>query len=320
MNQFVFALPDRLWFLVLVPVLALLYFALVQRRASRTRRFGIDQLNRVIPRQQSWKRHLAVLFALASLVSLNIAFAQPSGAVDVPRERATICVAIDTSLSMEAADIEPTRLDAEKVAAAQFVDLLPVGFNTALVSFAGYPTMLVPPTTDRGLVKRAIDNLELAPATAIAEGIYSCLDAIKLAPVDPANPDKPAPSAIVLLSDGYSTVPGRTSSQAAIDAKKLGIPIYTIAYGTAGGFVVRGGRQEPVPVDKVELRNIADLSGGEAFTADSASQLQSVYSSIARQVGYEKQLTEVTERFAGGALVLSILAALAVMSLAARWP
>lgn len=316
----VFANVDRLWFLALIPVLLLLYAVLVARRASRSRRFGIDQLSRVLPRQQAWKRHLAVLFALLSVASLTIAFAQPSAAVDVPRDRATICVAIDTSLSMQAADIEPNRLEAEKVAASQFVDMLPNGFNTALVSFAGYASMLVPPTTDRGLVKRAIDNLELAPATAIAEGIYSCLDAINLAPPDPAHPDSTAPAAIVLLSDGYSTVPGRTSTEAARDAKKVNVPIYTIAYGTPGGYVVRDGHKEPVPVDKVELRNIADLSGGEAFTAGSASELKSVYASIAHQVGYVKQLSEITERFAGAALILAVLAALAVMSLAARWP
>lgn len=318
--QFVFQYADRLWFLVLIPILLGLYALLIARTASRAKKFGIDGLARILPRQQAWKRHLAVVFALASLASLTLAFAQPSGEVEVPRERATICVAIDVSLSMEATDIDPSRLEAEKTAASQFVDLLPVGFNTALVSFAGYSTMLVPPTTDRGLVKRAISNLELAPATAIAEGIYSCLDAVKLAPEDPAHPGEPAPAAIVLLSDGYSTVPGRTSTQAARDAKSTKVPVYTIAYGTAGGYVVRNGRKEPVPVDKAELKNIADLSGGQAFTAGSASELTSVYSSIAHQVGYEKRYTEITERFAGGALVLAVLAALAVMSLAARWP
>ena len=98
------------------------------------------------------------------------------------------------------------------------------------------------------------------------------------------------------------------------------MPVYTIAYGTAGGYVVRDGRKEPVPVDKAELKNIADLSGGKAFTAGSAAELKTVYGSIAQQVGYEKQFTEITERFAGGALVLAILAALAVISLASRWP
>ncbi len=317
--QFVLAYPDRMWFLLLIPALLILYWALVRRTASRSRRFGIDQLGRLLPRQQSWKRHLAVGFALLSLASLNLAFAQPSGEVDVPRDRATVCIAIDVSNSMKATDVEPTRFEASKTAAEQFVDKLPVGFNTALVSFYGTSSMLVPPTTDRGLVKRAMDNLQLGPGTAIGDGVYSCLDALKLAPVDPKHPDEPPPAAIVLLSDGSSNV-GRPSAQAAVDAKAAKAPVYTIAYGTAGGFVVVNGRAEPVPVDKAELRKISDLSGGKAFTAGSAAELETVYTTIAHQIGYEKQYTEITERFAGGALVLAVLAALAVMSLAARWP
>ena len=84
--------------------------------------------------------------------------------------------------------------------------------------------------------------------------------------------------------------------------------------------LVVNGRAEPVPVDKAELRKISDLSGGKAFTAGSAAELETVYTTIAHQIGYEKQYTEITERFAGGALVLAVLAALAVMSLAASWP
>jgi Ca-activated chloride channel homolog len=317
--QFVLAYPDRMWFLLVVPVLLVIYWALIRRTASRSRRFGIDQLGRLLPRQQAWKRHLAVGFALLSLASLNLAFAQPSGEVDVPRDRATVCIAIDVSNSMKATDVDPTRFDASKAAADQFIDMLPVGFNTALVSFYGTSVMMVPPTTDRGLVKRAVDNLQLGPGTAIGDGVYSCLDALKLAPPDPNHPDEPPPAAIVLLSDGSTNV-GRPSAQAATDAKAAKVPVYTIAYGTAGGFVVVNGRPEPVPVDKAELRKIADLSGGKAFTAGSAAELQTVYSTIAHQIGYVKQYTEITERFAGGALVLAVLAALAVMSLAARWP
>lgn len=321
MDQLVFQYPDRLWFLALIPALLLLYLALTRRTAGRRRQYGLDQLSRLLPRQQAWKRHVAVGLALASLASLTLAFAMPSGEVNVPRERATVCLAIDVSLSMQAEDIDPNRLDAAKVAATQFVDLLPTGFNAALVGFAGYGTMLVPPTTDRGLVKRAIDGLELRASTSIGEGIYSCLDALTLAPPDPDKPDDPPPAAIVLLSDGAS-IPGlgRTSSQAAADAKAVKAPIYTIAYGTPGGYIVREGRREPVPVDKAELRRISDLSGGESFAAGTAEELRSVYGSIAQQIGYEKQYREITERFAGGALVLAVLASLAVMSLAARWP
>jgi len=315
----VFQYPDRLWFLALIPALLALYGLLSWRTASRLRRRGGDVLARLLPKQQAWKRHVAVLLALASLGSLTLAFAMPSGEVDVPRDRATVCIAIDVSLSMEATDIDPSRLAAEKVAGQQFVDLLPAGFNVSLVSFAGYGTLLVPPTTDRGLVKRSIENLQLNSFTSIASGIDSCLDAMKLAPVDPKHPDQPPPGAIVLLSDGSTTV-GRPSADAAADAKKAKIPVFTIAYGTANGYVVQNGRREYVPVDKRELQRIADVSGGEAFSAGSASELRSVYASIAHEIGSEKAYQEITERFAGAAAVLAVLAALAVMSLAARWP
>ena len=311
--------PERLWLLALVPVLLLLYGALLQRSRSRARRVGIDNLAKVMPKQAAWKRHVAVVAAVGSLAALVVAFAQPKDAVDVPRERATVVLAIDVSRSMEATDVDPNRLDAAKEAASGFVDLLPRGFNTSLVAFAGSSSIITPPTQDRGLVKRAIENLQLAPSTAIGEGIYSSLDAMLLVPPDPERPDEPTPGAIVLLSDGYTNI-GRSSMVAARDAKEAGFPVYTIAYGTPGGFVVSDGRREPVPVNPAELNAVARESGGEAFEAGSRDELQRVYASIARSVGYEKVDQEVTEFYTGIALGFAVLASLAVLSLAARWP
>ncbi len=311
--------PERLWLLLLIPVLLVAYFALVRRSASRNRRFGIDNLDRVLPKQASWKRHIAVFAAVLSLASLTVAFAQPKDSVNVPRERATIVVAIDVSRSMDATDIEPNRLVAAKAAAQNFIGMLPRGFNVSLVAFAGSSSIIVPPTQDRGLVDRAIENLQLAPSTAIGEGIYSSLDAMALVPPDPAHPDEPTPGAIVLLSDGYTNI-GRSSQQAAKDSKAAGYPIYTIAYGTPNGYVVSNGRREPVPVNPAELATVARESGGEAFKAGSANELEKVYASIASSVGYEKVDQEVTELYAGIALGFAVLASLAVASLAARWP
>ncbi len=311
--------PERLWLLALVPVLLLLYAALVRRSATRNKRFGIDNLSKVLPKQAAWKRHVAVVAAVLSLASLTVAFSQPKDSVMVPRERATIVVAIDVSRSMEATDIEPSRLVAAKAAAQDFVGMLPTGFNVSLVAFAGSSSIIVPPTQDRGLVNRAIDNLQLAPSTAIGEGIYSALDAMALVPPDPDHPNDPTPGAIVLLSDGYTNI-GRSSQQAARDSKQAGYPIYTIAYGTANGYVISNGRREPVPVNPAELATVARESGGEAFRAGSADELEKVYSSIARSVGYEQVDQEVTELYAGIALAFAVLASLAVASLAARWP
>ncbi|MCA0296637.1 MAG: VWA domain-containing protein [Actinobacteria bacterium] len=314
-----FMRPERLWWLLMIPLLVGLYLFLLWRRRRKTRPHAITNLERVLPKQQAWKRHVAVGAAVIALAALNVAFAQPKGEVEVPRERATIVVTIDVSRSMLAEDVAPNRLAAEKSAAQSFLQMLPTGFNVALVSFSGYATILVPPTTDRGVVAAAIDGLQVAPSTAIGEGIYSSLDAMDQAPPDPNDPDSTAPGAIVLLSDGYTNVP-RPSGPAAVEAGKRHIPIYTIAYGTPNGYVENDGRREPVPVDTAELANIARLSGGKAFTAASSSELKEVYSSVARQVGYMKVDQEVTEQYAGYAVLFSILAAFAVISLGARWP
>lgn len=315
----VFQHPERLALLAIAPALILLYLALSARTRSRSRQFGIEGLERVLPKQQAWKRHLAVLLACLSLVSLTCAFAQPSDEVSVPRQRATVCIAIDVSYSMQATDVDPNRIDASKAAGQQFVDMLPNGFNTALVAFSGTSSILVPPTTDRSMVKASIANLQLGPSTAIGEGVYSCLDALKLAPIDPAKPTEPPPAAIVVLSDGFTNI-GRPSAEAGAAAKAVKAPVYTIAYGTPGGFVMQNGKKEFVPVDKAELAKLAQVSGGQAFTAGSNSELKAVYQNIASSIGYEKAFKEVTEFYAGIAVAFALLASLAVMSLAARWP
>ncbi len=315
-----FMRPDRLWWLLLIPALVALYLFLVWWRRSRSKAHTINNLERVLPRQQAWKRHVAVGLAILALGALNVAFAQPKAEVDVPRDRATIVLTLDVSLSMQASDVAPNRLDAAKAAAKEFLQLLPSGFNVSLVRFAGTAAVVVPPTSDRGVVAAAIDSLDVAPYTAIGEGIYSSLDAIAQAPPDPNDPESTAPGAIVLLSDGFTNI-GRDSADAATESKGKGIPIYTIAYGTAGGYLIgEGGQREPVPVNHTELSQIARLSGGKKFSAGSSEELRQVYASIARSVGYVKADQEVTETYAGYAVVFAGLAVLAMMSLAARWP
>jgi len=314
-----FMRPERLWWLLIIPLLLALYAGLLARRRSRARSRSIGKLERVLPQQQAWKRHVAVGAAVLSLAALNVAYAQPKGEVDVPRDRATVVLTIDVSRSMIAEDVSPNRLAAAKAAAQDFLSMLPTGFNVALVSFAATPAVVVPPTTDRGMVAAAIENLQVAPSTAIGEGIYASLDALAQAPADPEHPDEPAPGAIVLLSDGYTNI-GRPSEDAAEQAKELDIPIYTIAYGTPGGYVESGGRREPVPVNHAELEEIARISGGKKFSAGSSAELKQVYESIANTVGYVKVDQEVTEQYAGYALGFALLASLALMSLAARWP
>jgi Ca-activated chloride channel family protein len=228
-------------------------------------------------------------------------------------------VTIDVSLSMEAADVAPTRLEAAKTAAIAFVGSLPPKFNVSLVSFAGSATTLVPPTLDHGAVTAAIATLDLQPSTAIGEGIYTSLAALAQLPQDPANPEATVPARIVLLSDGKTQV-GRPADEAAKVARDQEVPVYTIAYGTENGFIEVGGRREPVPVDHAELARVSRISGGEAYSAASAGELNDVYRDIGSSVGKEKVDREVTSRYAGFGLGFAILAALGMISLGARWP
>jgi Ca-activated chloride channel family protein len=314
-----FLAPSRLWLLLLIPALVGLYLLLVQRKRNRNKQVGRTMFDLVIPRDRTWLRHLAVGLSILSLLTLTLAFAKPKDEVSVPRERATIVVTIDVSLSMEATDVKPTRLEAAKAAAKDFVTSLPPKFNVALVSFAGTATTVVPPTLDRGAVTAAIENLSPDRSTAIGEGIFTSLAALAQVPPDPDNPDAVVPARVVLLSDGKTQV-GRTSDEAAEAAKEQRVPVYTIAYGTAEGYIEIGGRQEPVPVDKAELAKVAKISGGEAYTASSAGELKQVYKDIGSSVGKEKVDREVTARYAGFGLGFAILAALGMVSLGARWP
>jgi len=314
-----FLAPSRLWLLLLIPALVGLYLWLVQRKKSRKSQIGRTMFDLVIPRDRTWLRHLAVGLSILSLLTLTVAFAKPKDQVSVPRERATIVVTIDISLSMEAQDVEPNRLDAAKGAAEQFVSSLPPKFNVALVTFAGTATTVVPPTLDRGAVTAAIQSLRPQASTAIGEGIYTSLAALAQVPPDPDNPTEVPPARVVLLSDGKTQV-GRPSDQAAQAAKAQSVPIYTIAYGTADGYIEIGGRKEPVPVDRAELARVSRISGGEAYTATSAGELKEVYKDIGSSVGKEKVDKEVTSRYAGFGLGFAILAAIGMISLGARWP
>ncbi|MDR2930770.1 MAG: VWA domain-containing protein [Propionibacteriaceae bacterium] len=313
-----FMRPERLWALLIVPVLLLVYIAWTLARRSKASH-DASSLQILFPKRKSWKRHVAVLTAIASLASLTVAWATPNGFVDVPKERATVMLVVDVSLSMEATDVAPSRLQAAQEAAKEFIHELPSAFNVCLISFAAVPTMLVPPTTDRGQVESAIDSLQLAQSTNIGDAIYAALDATSLIPPDPKDKNDPAPVAVVLISDGESNT-GRPSRQAAQASRDLQIPIFTIAYGTPNGYIVDSGRKNSVPVNKEELRVISQLSGGKAYSADSLTQLREVYSGISRSVGYVKQKQEITEQFVGYAVGFGVIALLGTMSLAARWP
>ena len=319
-SELAFGSPDRLLILLVIPLMIVAYIIATHRKNRRGMRFtNTSMLDVVVPKQSQWRRHLAVALSLLSLITLTAAFARPKTQVDVPRERATVVVVIDASLSMEATDVNPDRLSAAKQAAVAFVKSLPEKYNVAVVSMSGNPNILVPPTLAHNTVENAINTIRLQESTAIGESIVTALRALEQAPKDPANSDVIAPGAIVMLSDGTNTA-GRAPQQAAAEARAAKVPIYTIAYGTENGYVDLDGKREPVPVDHELMQEIAELSGGKYFSAATPDQLRTVYNNIGSQVGYEKADREVTARFAGYGLAFAVLAALGAISLGARWP
>ena len=310
--------PIRLWLLLGVVALLVAYVVLQRRRPTYAVRFTeLDLLASMVPRSAAWRRHVPAALLLLSLTALVTAFARPEADVQVPRERATVVVALDTSISMEAEDVSPDRITAARESAAAFVAGLPDAFDVGLVSFSGSASVVVPATQDHELVVQAVKSLQLGPSTAIGEAVFASLEAVRAVPAEPGQPAPPA--RIVLLSDGTNTV-GREVSQAAEAALDAGVPVSTIAYGTPGGVVEVQGELIPVPVDGPALERLAEATGGSAFTAESGEELSAVYEDIGSQVGTTTERREVTAAVTGVALALGLGAAVASLVWGARLP
>jgi Ca-activated chloride channel homolog len=284
------------WFaLFAVAALLLVAYLVVQRRRRRhVMRFtNLALLEKVAPKRQGWPRHVPAALLMVSLILLAVGLAGPTAEAKVPRNRATVMLAIDVSLSMKATDVSPSRLEAAKVSATSFAEGLTAGVNLGLVSFAGSATVLVAPTIDRPTVTQQIGALKLAEATATGEAIAASMAAIDSFGKILSGPDGPPPARIVLMTDGKQTV-GRSAFDAAKEAGKAKIPISTISFGTEHGEIEIDGRSQPVEVDDDAMREIASLSGGDFYKAASADELQKVYDTLGEQIGYETKRTDAS--------------------------
>ncbi|GEL16685.1 VWA domain-containing protein [Pseudonocardia asaccharolytica] len=313
-----FAHPWWLLGLLVVAGLVAGYALLLRRRRRDVVRFtNLELLDSVAPKRPGRYRHLPAAAFLAALAVLTVALAGPQAEAKVPRNRATVMLVIDVSLSMKATDVQPSRLAAAQTAAKAFADQLTPGINLGLVSFAGTAAVLVSPATDREAVKRAVDGLKLSESTATGEAIFAAMQSVEsfsqsIASAGGAGSEGPPPARIVLMSDGKQTVPGpdgenepRGAFTAAKKAAEAEIPVSTISFGTAYGTIdIEGGRTR-VAVDDASMREIARLSGGQFFTAASESELRQVYSELGEQIGYEVRRVDTSRPWlAGGVLLL----------------
>ena len=313
-----FLAPARLWLLLAVAALAVAYVLLQRRRPAYALRFSeLDLLASVLPRSAAWKRHVPAVLLLLALAALTTAFARPTGSVEVPRERATVVVALDVSVSMQATDVTPDRISAAKASATAFVEGLPETFDVGLVAFSGTASVVVAPTRDHAQVAAAIEALQLEPSTAIGDAVFASVAAAQSVETEPG--EDPPPARVVLLSDGTNTV-GRSLRAAAAAARAADVPVSTIAYGTEDGTVRVDGRLIRVPVDVPALERLASATGGTSFTAESGEELREVYDDIGGQVGTSTETREVTARYSGIALALAAAALVAGLVWGTRLP
>lgn len=312
--------------LIVLPVGLLGAYVLAQRsRRKYALRFtSVDLLASVAPRRPGWQRHISAALMLFALLTLVFGLAGPTTKVRVARQRGTVLLVIDTSGSMSATDVSPSRLAAAKDGARRFVDELPHGFEVGLLSFSSQAQLVAPPTLDHGVVLAAINNLQAGGGTATGTAIYRALAAISAQPR--AADGKTAAAAIVLMSDGAPTIgqagesPEQTVADATAAAKAAGVPIDSIAYGTPDGTIEVQGELVPVPADPQTMAAIAAGSGGKSFTAVSGAQLNAVYDQIRNSVGYDTVPRDLTRWFMGFGVVLLVLTSGAALVWTQRLP
>ena len=315
MTDFGFLSPGRLAILILPAALAVGYLVLQARRRRYAVRFTtVEMLDQVAPDRPGWRRHLPAVGLIIAAVVATMAFARPVVAGESRESSRLVVLAIDTSISMEADDVSPSRVDAAREAAGAFLDSVPEGVAIGVVGFDGVARNLISPTTRIEAVRRVIDgsinHSGLGEGTAIGEAVFLGIEAIEGSGVetDPSETSGEAVGTIVVLSDGETTM-GRSNDEAATAARTAGIPVHTIAFGTDAGTITDPFQGEvPVPVNEEALAELARQTEGKALTAASVEQLSQVYEDLGRSVTVEKEQVEIGDWFAGAALGLLCLA------------
>jgi Ca-activated chloride channel family protein len=316
-----FLAPQRLWWLLAVAALGVAYLAVLHWRRRTTLRFtSVELLDRVAPHRPGWRRHVVAGVQLLGLAAGVVAIARPiERSVERTESEGRILVLFDVSLSMMATDVDPSRLDAAKQAARDFVDQVAPDIEVGLISFSGTVTTEVAPTLDREALDRGIENLELAESTAIGDALAAGTRLLtQLADSgdggDGGNGDESdvAPGAIVLLSDGETTV-GRPTAEGGDAAAEANVPVFTIAFGTPEGTITdpMSGDTVSVAVQPGPLEDVAEATDGAAYEAATGSELADAYERIQDTLGETlgeevETTTELTWQWA--ALALALLA------------
>ena len=336
-----FLWPEALWLLALLPLLLLTYVWLLRRkRKSAVRYANLGMIKEAMGAGSKIRRHVPPAIFLLALAAMLVAIARPTATVTLPTQKQTIVMALDSSGSMRAKDVEPSRLVAMQNAAKQFVTDASPRTKIGIVTFAATAQLVQPPTEDREAINAAIDRIQLQRATATGSGLIVSLatlfpeagfdvsaalfgrEASRNAPIEarkdakkdpkkdfkPVAPGSYSSAVIILLSDGQRTT-GPDPIEIAKLAADRGVRVYTVGFGTTSGEIIGfEGWSFRVRLDEETLKTIATMTQGEYFHAGTAQDLKKVYQTLNARISLEKKETEIT------ALLSAIAAAFAMLS------
>ncbi len=330
-----FQSPDLLWLFVLIPLLLAAYVWAQHRRSRFTLRYSSLSLIRdALGKGPDIRRHIPPLFFLLGIATMLLALARPTGMVTLPKEQATVILAIDVSGSMRANDLKPSRLEAAQAAARAFIERQEPSTRVGVVAFSGTAALVQAPTTDHAAALAAVNRLSRQQSTAIGSGILAALDAIfekpnpnsSTAPKDdvlvPATPTPTpvpkgihTPATIVLLTDGQNRT-GPSPLDAARVAADRGVRVFTIGVGTTQGTTVQDrGFGFRTALDEKTLKQIAEITDALYFHASDENALLAIYQNLSKELILATEREENTVVFTAAATVLLMISG----SLALFW-
>jgi len=321
-----FIWPSMLLLLLLIPVLIVFYLRLDARRQRASALFKTMGIAPSTGQLRSSRRHIPAALSLLALTVLIVAVARPEMIVSLPRAEGTVILAFDVSGSMAADDMEPTRMEASKAAARAFVEHQPDTVEIGVVSFSEGGITVQIPTNDKNEVLAAIERLSPQTGTSLGNGILAALNVIAISKNPPQEPlelsdftpmptatPTPVPpgtytsAAVVLLTDGENTSQPDplVAAQAAADR---GIRVYTVGIGSAEGANLEiDGFMVHTALDEATLKQIAQITNGEYYNAQSADELKAIYDNLRPELVIEPEKMEITSILAGASILILLI-------------
>lgn len=318
-----FSWPLMLLTLLLIPIFIVIYIRTYQRRQKIVENMGsLGFVQDAGGNRIGKRRHIPPVLFLVGLTILLVALARPQAVISLPGLESTVILSFDVSGSMSATDIQPTRMEAAKAAAREFVQRQPSNVEIGVVAFSDGGISVQAPTKDQETILAAIDRLAPQRGTSLGSGILASLNAIaldrgevpvtedSLTPVPTPTPvpyGTYIPAAIVLLTDGENTT-NPDPLESALTAAQQGVRVYTIGVGSAAGttltvndFTVFTQLNEPI------LQQIASITDGVYFNAQSEEDLRAIYENLDVQVVIKPEKTEITSIFTGISILFMLL-------------